>query len=152
MARVVISVSSSQIGASVRAKASAHASRILGFGEAEECESRITALELGAAGTRVEADIEGKRIEYSLRIPGRHMALDALGVLTTIHAMGGDLEQAATDIGDFEGVVGRARVSEFSTPDGGKGRLIDGGFNATIASVKSSFDMLDVMRPERNGG
>ena len=137
--------------ASVRAQATAHASRIVGFGEAEECESRITALELGASGAKVEADIEGKRIEYSLRIPGRHMALNALGVLTTIHAMGGDLEQAATDIGDFEAVIGRAKVSEFPTPDGGRGRLIDDSFNATIASVKSSFDMLNLMRPERSG-
>ena len=137
--------------ASVRAKAPAHASRVLRFGEAEECESRITALELGASGTKVEADIEGRRIEYSLRIPGRHMALDALGALTTVHAMGGDLEQAATDIGDFEAVIGRTNVSEFPTPDGGKGRLIDDGFNATITSVKSMLDVLSLMRPERNG-
>jgi UDP-N-acetylmuramoyl-tripeptide--D-alanyl-D-alanine ligase len=128
-----------------------HADRVVVFGDDEACDARIVALELTGTGSSVKAEIDGEPVEYQLEIPGKHMAVNALGVLVGAWGAGADLQQAAHDIGEFEAVTGRAKVFEIPIADGGTGRLIDDSFNATIASVRSSFEVLKLMTPDGEG-
>jgi UDP-N-acetylmuramoyl-tripeptide--D-alanyl-D-alanine ligase len=125
--------------------------RVISYGFEDGCEARITDLELSGAHSSVKAEIDGTPIEYRINLPGKHMAYNALGALTAVWAAGGDLAQAANDMAEFEAVTGRAKVSDIPIPGGGKGKLIDDSFNATIASVVSSFEVLDLMTPEAEG-
>jgi len=132
-------------------RARKHAARVVVFGDQPDCDARILELKLDESGSSVSAEIEGQRLDYRVRIPGRHMAINALGVLVAAAAAGADVEQAARDVQEFEAVTGRAKVFEIPIANGGHGRLIDDSFNATVASVRSSFEVLALMQPEDGG-
>lgn len=115
--------------------------RIVSFGEHPEADSRLLDVQLGPKGSKIKASIEGQEIEYELLVPGKHMALNSIGVLTCIAVGGGDLAQAAADIGTFEPVAGRSRVIDAPLKDG-QIQLIDDSFNATPSSVASTLELL----------
>ncbi len=118
-----------------------HKARLLSFGEHPEANCRLVDVQLAPKGSKIRADFDGREIEYGLQVPGKHMAVNSIGVLACILAGGGDLEQAARDIGDFEPVAGRSRVIDAPLRDG-QIQLIDDSFNATPSSVESTLALL----------
>jgi UDP-N-acetylmuramoyl-tripeptide--D-alanyl-D-alanine ligase len=124
--------------------------RVMSFGVHPEATSRLDDVELGPKGSRVSATIDGEKLEYSLQVPGMHMAINSIGVLTCIVAGGGDLKRASGDISEFEPIEGRSRVIEVPFEDG-QVQLIDDSFNATPASVASSLALLELAEPAPGG-
>lgn len=123
---------------------------LLLFGAAATADARLTRWEPGPASSRVTADILGRPVRFALALPGRHMAMNALAALLAVAAAGFDLTQAVNDIASFQPVKGRARVLAFALPKG-QATLIDDAFNATLASVRSAIDLLDLAQPGPQG-
>jgi UDP-N-acetylmuramoyl-tripeptide--D-alanyl-D-alanine ligase len=115
--------------------------RLLTFGEAKEAEARLISCETSDAGSRVEADILGKRLHFRLAAPGRHLAMNALAVLLAVHELGADVEAAAAALGGFEAPVGRGQRVVLSI-GGGSATLIDESYNANPTSMRAAFALL----------
>ena len=63
------------------------------FGTAGAGEATLLDAKLGAEGSTVTAAILGKTYTYRIPLPGRHLVLNSLGILLTVAALGGDLQQ-----------------------------------------------------------
>lgn len=133
--------------AQARALAAPHAARVLSFGAHPEADARLTLWHPAPASSVVEAVILGSPVRFTLALPGRPMAMNALAALLAVAAAGFDLPQALHDIEGFQPVKGRARVLRFALPRGGSATLIDDAFNATLASVRSAIGLLDLATP-----
>jgi len=116
---------------------------LISFGVHPEATCRLLDAQLGPKGSTVRGNFDGQEIEYTLQVPGGHMALNSIGVLACIMVGGGDLAQAARDIGTFEPVAGRSRVIDVSFRQG-QIQLIDDSFNATPSSVESTLGLLQL--------
>ena len=134
----------------VRQRARERTSRVWTYGETADCDARL--LECGLRGdyTKVNADVRGVQVEYKIRSPGRHMAMNSVGVLLASAAAGAEVERAARGLESFEAVRGRARIGKIPVI-GGLATLIDDSFNAAPASVKSSLELLQVVAATETG-
>ena len=73
----------------------AGAKMVWGFGVHSFSNARLLAFEPDAEGARVEATVGSQHIKYRLSMPGKHWALNSVGVLAAAHSMGVDLQEAA---------------------------------------------------------
>jgi UDP-N-acetylmuramoyl-tripeptide--D-alanyl-D-alanine ligase len=122
--------------------------QILRFGTAVGCDVRMTGLRLAASGSEVEAEVGGKSLSFRLRAPGRHWAMNALAVLATVLALGGDVANAAAALSDFELPSGRGRRLELRLPGGGTALLLDDSYNANPESMRAALAVL-ALQPGR---
>jgi UDP-N-acetylmuramoyl-tripeptide--D-alanyl-D-alanine ligase len=126
------------------------ASRVVGFGAAEGADVRLVDADLRPDGSDLTLEIGGDRLCFSLSVVGRHMAINAAGVIAAVEAVGADVEEAARALGEFTPVHGRAAIGVLEL-EGGQATIIDDSFNATPASVASSLDLLSVVQPSGEG-
>ncbi|NBR11399.1 MAG: UDP-N-acetylmuramoylalanyl-D-glutamyl-2, 6-diaminopimelate--D-alanyl-D-alanine ligase, partial [Alphaproteobacteria bacterium] len=87
------------------------------------------------------AEINGLPLAYRLGSPGKHLALNSLGILAVCLALGADLEAASRALADVKPPQGRgARLSW------GEGNhritLIDESYNANPTSMRAAFALL----------
>ncbi len=128
--------------------------RCFTFGEHPEADLKLVDYQPteSADGGRVVVELEGQRVEYTIKLPGRHMAVNSAGALAVVHAAGGDFKQAAADLADFTAVGGRASISEIQIA-GGAATLIDDSYNATPDSIRSTLSLMaQVAREKGTGG
>jgi len=64
-------------------------------------------LELLPEGLRFTVDVDGDQHEVSLRVPGRHNALNALAALGAVYSIGVPIDEAATALARFAGLKRR---------------------------------------------
>jgi UDP-N-acetylmuramate--alanine ligase len=84
------------------------ADRLVGYGFDSPTASLIGRnLELEADGLRFTAEIEGQSYQLTLRVPGRHNALNALAALGAVHALGIPVREAAAALARFAGLKRR---------------------------------------------
>lgn len=126
------------------------APNVITFGEHESADARLLSADVSSTSTRVTANICGTEVEYTLVVPGRHMAQNSVGALASVAAAGGDVTAAAASLAEFNAVGGRAQVFEIEAKDG-KADLIDDSFNATPDSIRSTVDLLALFEPGENG-
>ena len=129
--------------------------KVATFGEGENVSHRLTGLTLCHNTTVVQAQIGDTRLVFKLSSPGRHFALNAVGVLGVVAALGGDLALAAQDIASWAPPAGRGTF-ETLTLDPVDDRisfdLIDDAYNANPTSVAASLDVLAAATPRDNVG
>ena len=136
-----------------RLKAAAEASparHILSFGEDAAADARLESIDLRPDGSTVTARILGRRTEFRLGAPGRHLAINALGVLLAAKAAGIDIGMAALSLGRFTAGHGRGARTILRLP-GGEATLIDESYNANPTSMKAALALLG-STPLRAGG
>ncbi|MDE2017719.1 MAG: UDP-N-acetylmuramoylalanyl-D-glutamyl-2,6-diaminopimelate--D-alanyl-D-alanine ligase [Hyphomicrobiales bacterium] len=124
-------------------------SRTLTFGEAG-ADARLVSVEAHGDGSRVEADVLGRRVAFALGAPGGHMAKNALAVLLAVHALGADIDRAAAALAGFAAPGGRGARLRLSAP-GGEFTLIDESYNANPASMRAALALLGGTSPARGG-
>lgn len=108
---------------------------ILSFGP--EGEARLISSEPDGENLRLRGVLSGKPINFTLRSVGPHFAENAMGVLATVSAIGGDVIEAAKGLGDWLPPKGRGAVEEL-----GQIRLIDDAFNANPVSMRAGLGTL----------
>ena len=92
----------------LRAHAAASpAGRILTFGEHADADVRAERIILKPEGSIIEARLFGKPLTFRVGMPGRHIALNSLGVLAACRALGIDLAGAARALADLTPPSGR---------------------------------------------
>jgi UDP-N-acetylmuramoyl-tripeptide--D-alanyl-D-alanine ligase len=129
--------------------------RILRFGGTGRPEYRLREVRLADAGTCAEASAFGRRFLYRLGAPGRHLAMNALGVLAAVEALKGDLGVAAVALGRWQPPEGRGeRWTVLLGPGGLDGAitLIDESYNANPAAMAAAFEVFAAARPANGLG
>lgn len=127
-----------------RMLAHAHASkagRVITFGEHESADVRAHRILTRPDISVVDATVMGVPVTYQLGTPGRHVAMNSLGVLACIHALGADLARAALSLAGLKPPVGRGERTALRIADG-DAYLVDESYNANPASIRASLATL----------
>lgn len=125
------------------------------FGAKGRPEYRLVEATVSEAGTAASARLRGRPFLYKLAAPGRHLAMNALGVFAAVEALGADVVRAALALAQWTPPEGRgARWSVLLGADGVDGSitLIDESYNANPAAMGAAFEVLAAARPEDGVG
>jgi UDP-N-acetylmuramoyl-tripeptide--D-alanyl-D-alanine ligase len=122
----------------LRAKAPQHVLTFSGDGQAD---ATLLKLEITPAGSVVTAHILNATYNYFVPLAGAHHAVNSLGVMLAVAALGGNLEQAAVHYSTLPAVPGRGDASMVRMPFGAI-TLIDETHNASPVAVKAALKVL----------
>jgi UDP-N-acetylmuramoyl-tripeptide--D-alanyl-D-alanine ligase len=105
--------------------------------------------------TVVQAEHDGIPLVFKLATPGRHFAMNGLGALAVVHAIGADLGQAVAALGCWTPYKGRG-VREVIALDpaepGARLSLIDDSYNANPTSMAAALEVLAGAQPTDGPG
>lgn len=125
-------------------KARAHAAKVLTFGKTS-ADYTLMDVVPGDPATVVKASLRGIPALFRILSPGAHFAMNGLGVLATVEALGGDSALAALALGRWQPGRGRG-ASEVVALDRADERLdlrlYDDSYNANPTSVGAALEML----------
>ncbi|MEE7457821.1 UDP-N-acetylmuramoylalanyl-D-glutamyl-2, 6-diaminopimelate--D-alanyl-D-alanine ligase [Methylorubrum populi] len=127
-----------------RLLAHAHASRagrVITFGEHAAADVRANRILTRPDVSVVDATVMGVPLTYQLGTPGRHVAMNSLGVLACIHALGADLARAALSLASLKPPVGRGERTALRIGEG-EAFLVDESYNANPASIRAALATL----------
>lgn len=124
-----------------RAAAARGIGRVVAFGTAPDADARMLDLSLHPTCSAVHASLLGHDITYKIGMPGRHMAMNSLAVLSAVHLAGADVVAAALALAEFKPAAGRG-VQASLTLAQGAATLIDESYNANPASMAAALDVL----------
>ena len=133
--------------------ATTHGVTAVMFGETA-ADWRLRDVRLAGDATVIQATHDGTDYLFKLSIPGRHFAMNALGVLAVADALGADPVIAAQDIATWLPPAGRG-TREVITLDAVREEavsLIDDAFNANPTSMNASLEVLAASVPTDNIG
>lgn len=114
---------------------------IFGFGKHDLADVRLLGLALHPACCCITASLFGEKVSYKLGMPGEHMAINSLAVLSAAKLAGADVARAALAMSEAKPAKGRG-VQETLRVPGGKLQLIDESYNANPASVSAALALL----------
>lgn len=102
----------------------------------------------------VQAVYQGAKYLLKVQSPGRHFAMNALGVLGVAFALGLDAAMASLDLGRWQPPAGRGLREKIRLDpvDDLAFDLIDDAFNANPASMSASLDVLALSQPRDGVG
>ena len=132
------------------AAARARGARVAAFGASADCDARLIDVSAAADGSRIRAQARGRKLDFTLGAPGRHMAENALGVLLACEALGVDIASAAAALAGFAPAKGRGERMVLASPSGPI-TVIDESYNANPASMRAALALLGATRPGPNG-
>jgi UDP-N-acetylmuramoyl-tripeptide--D-alanyl-D-alanine ligase len=138
---VVINRDNSQFARLERRAREAGIERIVSFGADEQADARLIDVSLHASCSAVRADILGHEVTYKVAVPGRHMAMNSLAVLTAASLMGADLALAALALSHIQPAAGRGVRHQLGLTSG-SALLIDESYNANPASMAAALNVL----------
>jgi UDP-N-acetylmuramoyl-tripeptide--D-alanyl-D-alanine ligase len=114
---------------------------VVTFGTKPGLSSRLTALTLRPDGSDAVASILGRTLSFKLGAPGRHVAANALAVLSAVAALGADVGRAAGKLAEVTQPKGRGAIAPIAV-DGGRATLIDESYNANPTSMRAAIALL----------
>jgi len=120
------------------------------FGHGSESDWIIKGVRVTPEVTSIQAFGAGQDYLFKLSVPGRHFAMNAVGVLAACEALGADPMAASLDIAKWLPPAGRGtrEVVVIDTGiDGGTIDLIDDAFNANPTSMAASLEVLAATQP-----
>ena len=125
------------------------AAQVVGFGSGKGAWAQLLGYEPNESGARIDAEIGGKRIAFTIAAPGRHWALNSLAVLAAAVHLGADLEASAAALATMTAPKGRGARHSIALEDGAF-TLIDESYNASPAAMRAAFAVLASMQPAPN--
>jgi UDP-N-acetylmuramoyl-tripeptide--D-alanyl-D-alanine ligase len=123
---------------------------IHGFGTAADAHGHLDDFTLEAESSRVNATILGKKITYTVGVPGEHWVMNSLAVLLTAVLAGADMEKAAASLGKLELAYGRGVARDIKAAFG-RFTLIDESYNASPIAVEMAIKVLAKRSPGPGG-
>jgi UDP-N-acetylmuramoyl-tripeptide--D-alanyl-D-alanine ligase len=126
--------------------------QVVAFGENSSADVRITECMQAANGSRIKARVFDQDVEFTLMIPGKHIAINALTVLAVARLFGEDLKECAKKLSRTRPVTGRGKkemldIGESANPV----TLIDESYNASPVAMNAAFKVLALIDPGRGG-
>ncbi|MEL7215093.1 MAG: UDP-N-acetylmuramoyl-tripeptide--D-alanyl-D-alanine ligase [Pseudomonadota bacterium] len=134
-----------------RRRARRAGARIVTFGSAGRPAFRLEEAQITPGATLVEARAHGNSMLFRIGAPGRHLALNALGALAAVEALGADIGKAALALSQWKSPDGRGARWVLGLGEGGidgSVLLIDDAFNASPTSVEVSLAGLAATNPK----
>ena len=117
---------------------------------------RLGDVRLAGDSTIIQSNYQGVDYLFKLSVPGRHFAMNAVGVLAVAEAIGADPVVAAQDIATWLPPAGRGtREVVALDPQGSEDEtidLIDDAFNANPTSMTAALEVLAAAQPRDNIG
>ena len=135
--------------------ARARAGQVITFGEARSNHHRATDVTICDSTTVVQGRAWRSPLLFKVAVPGRHYAINALGVLATAHALGCDRALSAAALGRWHPGEGRGlREKLYLDPVETQNalELIDDAYNANPASLAASLEVLAGAHPRNDVG
>ncbi len=123
----------------------ARAAHVLTFGEAEGNHHRVTHVDIGDSTTVVQGRAWRSPVLFKVSVPGRHFAVNGMGVLAVAHALGLDRALAVTALGQWTAGAGRGQRETILLDPVETHlslELIDDAYNANPASLAASLEVL----------
>ena len=120
------------------------------FGAHERADARLLEIVPASTHSLVKVRIVGRELSFRLGAPGRHLAENALAVLLAAHAVGADLDVAATALAFFQAGKGRGERATIATAAGPL-TLIDESYNANPASMSAALALAGTLVPGEDG-
>ncbi|NBD30088.1 MAG: UDP-N-acetylmuramoyl-tripeptide--D-alanyl-D-alanine ligase [Alphaproteobacteria bacterium] len=120
------------------------------FGANPTCHFCLTDVRLTEGRTIVQADTPAGQLTYKLDTAGRHFAMNSLGILAAVQALGGDLVRAAMDLARWQPPAGRGALETVTLDPATSGEallLLDDAFNANPASLAAALEVLASYTP-----
>lgn len=102
-----------------------------------------------AQTTDARIAIDDQAYEITINSAGGHFAMNALGALRAIQALGADVAQAAVDLSRWTPVKGRGAREVVKLASGADIDLIDDSYNANPASLRAALDVLAASQAAR---
>jgi UDP-N-acetylmuramoyl-tripeptide--D-alanyl-D-alanine ligase len=124
--------------------------RIVSFGADEDADWRLLDINLHADCSEVRVGFRGTQLDFSLGVPGRHMALNILAVLAAVDALDADVAVAAEALAGMRSIAGRGERHDVRLP-GGTFKLIDESYNASPTSMRAAVEVLGNAEPDAGG-
>tara|TARA_R110002124_G_scaffold11573_4_gene54848 strand:- start:57762 stop:59192 length:1431 start_codon:yes stop_codon:yes gene_type:complete len=132
-----------------------YAAHTLSFGEAPGNHHRLTKIDIIDDITVAEALIWRAKALFKVSAAGRHYALNALGVVAVIRALGLDRAVACADLAQWAPPAGRGMRERLMLDPADETlsfELIDDAFNANPVSMAASLEVIAAARPRDNLG
>jgi UDP-N-acetylmuramoyl-tripeptide--D-alanyl-D-alanine ligase len=130
------------------AHARAAGSKVVSFGQSAAADWRLERIELGPESSRLTVSAGSREFVLALGAPGRHWALNAVGVLAVVDLLGADARRAAWDLAAFTPPAGRGQRRPVRLPDG-EALLLDESYNANPVSMEAAIELLGAMPGRR---
>lgn len=124
------------------------AGQVVGFGNKSQ-DYKLLDVTVENGVTHAHARIADQDLRFSIQSAGQHFAMNGLGALAAVAALGADLDQAAASLGDWTPYKGRGAQETIQLDDGTL-TLLDDSYNANPASMRSALDVLSIT-PAPNG-
>jgi UDP-N-acetylmuramoyl-tripeptide--D-alanyl-D-alanine ligase len=125
---------------------------VFSFGEHKNADARLEDCIEAANGTRITAKIGDEKVEYTLQIAGRHIAVNSLSALMAVKLAGGNLKKAVKALSRLEPIIGRGKRELLDIGDKNNPvTLIDESYNANPAAMRAAFKVLALIDPGRGG-
>ena len=127
-----------------------YAARSITFGETARVHHRVTDVTLCDQTTVVQGRAWRRPILFKVHAPGRHFAVNAMGVMAVAHALRLNPVLAANDLGSWQPPAGRGKRERYlldPLTDDLYFDLIDDAFNANPTSMVASLEVLAAAAP-----
>lgn len=116
---------------------------LIRFGTAGRPEFKLTRARREENATSVIAKKGRERFVFRIGAPGKHFAMNALGALAAIDAIGGDIARAALALADWRPPAGRGDRHQIKVKGADAPLLVlDDSYNANPASMKAALSVL----------
>ncbi|MEM9706983.1 MAG: UDP-N-acetylmuramoyl-tripeptide--D-alanyl-D-alanine ligase [Pseudomonadota bacterium] len=121
--------------------------RLITFGEKEGADYQLISYTPSEAGGECVALIKGTETPFSLSLPGKHHALNALAVFAAAIAVGADPATVIKSISNFS--AGAGRGARLTLDIGGKTvEVHDESYNANPTSMRAAIEVLAATSPK----
>ncbi|WP_416899908.1 MAG: UDP-N-acetylmuramoylalanyl-D-glutamyl-2,6-diaminopimelate--D-alanyl-D-alanine ligase [Minwuia sp.] len=124
--------------------------RLVTFGADDLASVRLVCARVKPELSCVRASILDMDATFTVGLPGEHWVLNALGVLATVQAAGGDLGRAAPALTRLQPVDGRGARVEIPLEDGVM-VMLDDSYNANPASMRAALSVLGTSETTARG-
>ena len=116
---------------------------------------RLDHVALSEGQTLLQADTPQGPLMFKVSTAGRHFAMNGLGILAAVDALGADPVQAAMDLGHWAPPAGRGTHETVTIDPAHEGEdliLLDDAFNANPTSLAAALEVLASYTPRDNVG